>query len=75
MEKIDKEEVMAKMRELYEEHEFKKSVIKKILDDLDEKPAIGEEHFEAMKTVNEIFSEMKILEDKQEELRKKITNK
>jgi hypothetical protein len=75
MEKINKEEIMSKMRELYNEHEFKKSVIKKILDDLDEKSSIGEEHFAAFKTINEIFSEMDELALKQEELRKQITNK
>ena len=74
-ERVDKKKLIEEMREIYKKHEFKKSVVKKILDDLDSKDEISEEHISAMTTIDELFKEMKELEIESDSLGNKIKNK
>ena len=66
-----KQEMIKEMGFIVEQHELKKQVVTKILDDLDKKPA-GDEHISGISAVNELMSEIDELEKKHNELVKKI---
>jgi len=70
--KKNKQELIKEANVLAEEHSFKKSVIEKLLNDLDLKQKFTEEHLIGMATVQDIMAEMKIIEQKYEEIRKQI---
>lgn len=70
--KKNKQELIKEANVLAEEHSFKKSVIEKLLNDLDLKKKFSEEHLIGMTTIQDIMAEMKIIEQKYEEIRKQI---
>ena len=57
---------------LAEEHQFKKRVIEKMLNDLDLLKALTPEHLEAMSTIQEMLTEMDELENKHQDIIKQI---
>lgn len=67
-----KKELIEEANKLAEEHAFKKSVIEKMLNDLDQKKEFTEAHAEGMSVIEEMMREMDELESKNDELRKKI---
>jgi len=57
---------------LSEEHAFKKSVVEKMLNDLDQKKEFTEAHAEGMSVIEDLMKEMDEIYSKHEELRKEI---
>jgi hypothetical protein len=66
-----KQDMIKEMSSIVEQYDLKKQIIIKMLDDLDKKP-IGDEHVNGISTVNELMNELMILENKYNELVKKI---
>ncbi len=70
--KKNKQDLIKEANLLAEEHSFKKSVIEKILTDLDLKDKFSEEHLIGMGNVQDLLAEMEALEKKHEEIENKI---
>lgn len=68
----NKKELIEEANRLSQEHAFKKEVINKMLNDLDQKKEFTDAHVEAMSTIEELMKEIDELELKHEELRKEI---
>jgi hypothetical protein len=72
--KNTKQELIKEANALAEEHQFKKDVIEKMLNNLDEKKGLTTEHLEAMGIIQNILSEMDDIEKKHQETIKQIKN-
>jgi hypothetical protein len=70
--KKTKQQLIESANVLAEEHQFKKSVIEKMLNDLDLLKALTPEHLEAMSTIQEMLNEMDELEIKHQDIIKQI---
>lgn len=70
--KKNKQELIKEANVLAEEHLFKKSVIEKLLSDLDMKNKFSEEHITGMANAQDLLSEMDEIAIKYEEILKQI---
>jgi methyl-accepting chemotaxis protein len=68
----NKKELIEEVNKLAQEHAFKKSVIEKMLNDLDQKKEFTEAHSEGMSVIEDIMREMDEIWSKSEELKKQI---
>ncbi len=67
-----KQDLIKEANELSEKHNFKKSVVEKMLDDLDRKGVFSEEHVNGMSAIQELLTEMDQIESEYKELLRKI---
>ena len=72
--KNTKQQLIEEANALAEEHQFKKDVIEKMLNNLDEKKGLTPEHLEAMGIIQNILNEMDDMEKKYQEVIKQIRN-
>lgn len=70
--KKTKQQLIENANALAEEHQFKKNVIEKMLNDLDLLKALTPEHLEAMSSIQEMLNEMDELESKHQGIIKQI---
>lgn len=70
--KRTKQQLIEDANVLAKEHQFKKEVIEKMLNDLDEVKSLTNNHLEAISTIQTILEEMDELEKKYEELKIQI---
>jgi hypothetical protein len=68
----NKKELIEEINKLAQEHAFKKSVVEKMLNDLDQKKEFTEAHADGMSVMEDMMREMDEIESKCEELRKEI---
>jgi len=68
----NKKELIEEVNKLAQEHAFKKSVVEKMLNDLDQKKEFTEAHSEGMSVIEDIMREMDEIWSKYEELKKEI---
>jgi hypothetical protein len=67
-----KQQLIEDANSLASEHQFKKDVIEKMLNDLDEKKSLTPNHLEAMGIIQNILSEMDEIEKAHEDIIKQI---
>ena len=72
--KKTKQQLIEEANALAEEHQFKKDVIEKMLNDLDEKKSLTPGHLEAMGVIQNILAEMDELEKNYQDIIKQIKN-
>jgi hypothetical protein len=72
--KNTKQQLIEEANVLSENHQFKKDVIEKMLNTLDNKKSLTPEHLEAMGIIQNILNEMDDIEKKHQEIIKKIKN-
>jgi len=72
--KKTKQQFIEEANALAKEHQFKKDVIEKMLNDLDEKKSLTPEHLEAMGVIQDILNEMDDIEKKYQEIVNQIKN-
>jgi hypothetical protein len=72
--KKTKQQLIEEANSLASEHQFKKDVIEKMLNDLDEKKNLTPDHLEAMGIIQNILNEMDELERAHQGLIKQIKN-
>ena len=70
--KKNKQQLIESANELAIQHQFKKDVIEKILNDFDSKEKISENDLDIIGTVQSLMTELKELEEKHIELVNKI---
>lgn len=70
--KKTKNQLIQEANELAKEHQFKKDVIEKMLNDLDQQKKLSENHLEGMSIIQELLEELDDLEKKYEEIKKQI---
>jgi hypothetical protein len=70
--KKTKQQLIEEANTLAQEHIFKKDVIEKMLNDLDDKKKLTQEHLESISIIQNILSEMDELENKHEQIIKQI---
>jgi hypothetical protein len=68
----NKKELIEEVNKLAQEHAFKKSVVEKMLNDLDQKTEFTEAHSEGMSVIEDMMREMDEIWSKSEELKKEI---
>lgn len=72
--KKNKQQLIEEANNLAQEHQFKKDVIEKMLNDLDNKKKLTQEHLESISIIQNILAEMDELEKKHEQIIKEIKN-
>ena len=72
--KKSKQELILEAANLAKEHQFKKSVIENILNDLDKEQNISEKHIGGISAINEILKEMEDLEIRHSKTLEEIKN-
>lgn len=72
--KKTKQQLIEEANILAQEHQFKKDVIQKMLNDLDNKKKLTQEHLESISIIQNILAEMDELEIKHEQIIKQIKN-
>lgn len=72
--KKTKQQLIEEANVLATEHKFKKDLIEKMLNDLDDKKSLTPEHLEAMGVIQSILVEMDEIEKNHQEIIKQIKN-
>lgn len=67
-----KQQLIDDANDLARKHQFKKEVIETMLNNLDQKKTLTEEHLEAMSIIQNILNEMKEISDEHQEILKQI---
>lgn len=67
-----KQQLIDEANDLAKQHQFKKDVINTMLNNLDQKKKLTEEHLEAIGIIQNILNEMNEISNKHEEIIKQI---
>jgi len=70
--KKTKNQLIQEANEVATTHQFKKDVIEKMLNDLDQNKQLSEAHLEGMSIIQGLLEELDDLEKKYEEIKKQI---
>lgn len=72
--KKTKQQLIEQANSLAQEHQFKKDIIEKMLNDLDNNKTLSQEHLESMGIIQEMLNEMDDLEKNYQDIIKQIKN-